>query len=466
MDNKMKNVAIKLTHGVLLSISALVFSMSSEATISVQVEQPDWQFVLKNNYLDNKHNKITREESEFVQSIQADLSSGNYQAVANAFANAFANLDSEKQSPRLLELYGQVLLNTKQYKQAITVLNKALAAMPNLAAAHRNISLAYLVSEQLEQAREHLVKSIELGLADAQLYGQLAYVNLQLGRSVSAVSGYQNAIFLDPNNPQWYQGLLFALIDTEATAQASGLVDELLVASPEQSRLWLQRGQIALKQGNTDKAIASLETAFSLGERTPANLESLAKLHISDGSPRRATSLLTDNIRVFTAKNNASGWQTLNSIGRYLASQQDWRNLKNLTQAANKQSKSLNASQLAQLHVLQAQVALANNQTSKARGLLQKSIDKAPSDGDALLLLAKLYRDDKKPERAKMYYIRAKALAEYKQQALLGLAQIDINQRQYQSALTLLRQVYQAYPERTDLLSNIQSLENLVKNTI
>ncbi len=91
---------------------------------------------------------------------------------------------------------------------------------------------------------------------------------------------------------------------------------------------------------------------------------------------------------------------------------------------------------------------------------------KAKRQFEALLSLASLYRQQNNVERAKMTYLRAESLADVKQRAMLGRAQIAIDQRQYQDALTLLRQVYKSYPSRSDLLGNIQSLENLVKNTI
>ena len=80
--------------------------------------------------------------------------------------------------------------------------------------------------------------------------------------------------------------------------------------------------------------------------------------------------------------------------------------------------------------------------------------------------LAQLYRETKNTERAAMYYLRAEAVDGYAAQAMLGRAQLFINQRQYNEALTLLRKVYKSNPSRTDLLANIQSLENLLRNTI
>ncbi|PTU01848.1 hypothetical protein DBR45_15375, partial [Pseudomonas sp. HMWF031] len=143
-----------------------------------------------------------------------------------------------------------------------------------------------------------------------------------------------------------------------------------------------------------------------------------------------------------------------------------WSDLSKLTQAADNNVKKLTTSQAATLNVLKAQLAMGKGQSKTAISLLTKAIADAPDNGEALLYLASLYRQQNNVERAKMTYLRAESLADVKQRAMLGRAQIAIDQRQYQDALTLLRQVYKSYPSRSDLLGNIQSLENLVKNTI
>ncbi len=70
---------------------------------------------------------------------------------------------------------------------------------------------------------------------------------------------------------------------------------------------------------------------------------------------------------------------------------------------------------------------MSKGQSKTAISLLTKAIADAPDNGEALLSLASLYRQQNNVERAKMTYLRAESLA---------------------------------------LLGDIQSLENLVKNTI
>ncbi|WP_394222964.1 tetratricopeptide repeat protein [Alteromonas gracilis] len=440
--------------------SSLAFVTSVDAKITVELEEPDWQFVLRQHHKDGHHERISREEGEFVKQIQGDLQAGNFSRVASAFEAQ----DVSRFSPRLRELYGQVLLNEKNYALAEQVLLGVIKAIPNLPSAHRSLSMVYLMTDKLAKARIHLTKSVELGIQDAQLFGQLAYANLQLGKPVTALSAYQNALMLEPNSKQWSQGLLFALIESNALAQAESLLGEMLIDDENNPQLWLQRGQIALKQGNMVKALASLETALSLGDSSLSNLISVAKLHVSDGSAKRAADILAKHAKTFTL--NKEGFDAFSQIATYLAANEQWSDLSKLIQAAESNVNNFTTSQVATLNVLKAQLAISKGQNKTAISLLTKAIDEAPDHGEALLQLASLYRKQNNIERAKMTYLRAEALTHVKQQAMLGRAQIAIDQRQYQHALSLLRQVYKSYPSRSDLLSNIQPLENLVKNAI
>lgn len=460
--NIMKKVTLlrSLVSACCLTVS--MCSLKTNAAIDITMAETDWDFVIKTQFGEGKRGRVSRDESKFIQTIQPLLSQGKYQEVAKAFDEQ----NITEPSASLMELKGQVLLNLKRYDEAEQALTTALKELPELAAAHRSLSLVYLLTEKLDKAREHLVKSVELGAADAQLYGQLAYVNLQMAKPVSAISAYQNALMLEPESEQWYRGLLFALIESDALDQAQKLLDEMLLDDPKNPQLWLQRSQIALKKSQHIKAISSLESALSLGENALANLISLAKLHITDGSARRATEILSQNMGAFLTDDGRDGYEAVNSIASYLAAKQDWQNLQQLLSATQKQAKALSADQRAGLNVYQAKLALAQNKPKEATGLLQQIVKQLPDNGEAIISLAQLYRDTKNTERAAMYYLRAEAIEGYEAQAMLGRAQLFINQRQYGEALTLLRKVYKSNPSRTDLLANIQSLENLLRNTI
>src|SRR5690606_13909044 len=146
----------------------------------------------------------------------------------------------------------------------------------------------------------------------------------------------------------------------------------------------------------------------------------------------------------------------------WLAYRQDWQAASRVLAAA--ESRKIPEHYQARLNVYRAQHALQQGQTKIARQWLTQSINTNLTLGEALLTLADLYRDRKQPEQAVVYYVRAEALPDYRERALLGRAQMEIDRQSYREALGLLRQVMQLNPGRDDIAANIRSLEMLVRH--
>ena len=448
----------------LILIMVFFPAVYSWADITINLKEPKWEFLFNNQPWESSDAQLAAAESSFARSLQPLLAIQNHKAIIEAFEKR--NIDTDSAALRLLR--GQVLLSLKRYNDAEQALQLALQTMPNLALAHRSLSMVYIQGKQYDQAQKHLTRSIELGVADAQVYGQLAFVNLQLGQAASAVAGYQYALFLQANNKQWRQGLLYALIQSQAFDQAQALVEEMLHSEPNNAGLWLQRGQIALKKKRSDQAIASMEVALQLDVKDADNIATTAQLHIQSGSPRRAVDLLEEHTNILV---KAGKIDVLDQISAWLAFQQDWRQLDRLTRSLEYSKVKVPARYRSRFAVYQAQVSLSKTKTYKnkkhqkmAYQNLRKAIDIDPSNGEALLTLATLLRDQNRSEPALLYYIRAEAIPTFKVRGLLGRAQLEIDRQNYSEALRLLHAVAKNDPGRSDVLANIQSLQHLVRS--
>lgn len=444
-----------------LIISLLVIlTPLCNAAIEVKLQAPQWAFLLHNLPLGKTEAQLAPHESRFARMLQPLLAAQNHQAVLKAFSER--NIDHD--GAALRQLRGQILISLKRYKEAEHALQAALQLMPDLALAHRSLSMVYMIDQRYGEARKHLRRCIELGVGDAQVYGQLAYVNLQQGRSASALAGYQYALFLDPSNSQWQQGLLYALIDSQAFDQAQALLEEMLDKDTSNIALWLQRSQIAFKQDRRLQALSSLETALYLGDSSLENIVTAAQLHMQSGSTGRAVELLANNISRFARGGDGGRIEALDQICAWLAAQQKWQELRKLMTSLGADQAEFPSTYRARFAVYQAQLALHSGDRKQAKTRLKNALTEDPSNGEALLTFANLLRDDQGFEQSLLYYVRAEALPAFKEQALLGRAQLEISRQNYREALRLLHQVVQLNPGRKDLLVNIQSLENLVRN--
>ncbi|MEM0912320.1 MAG: tetratricopeptide repeat protein, partial [Pseudomonadota bacterium] len=352
------------------------------ASLVIDIEDPQWRFSLLNTPLGATDAQLAPEENGFALQIQPLLRQQAYQAISDAFAERPLAGDSAA----LQQLRGQILISLKRYEEAETALLAALDKMPDLVISHRGLSLIYMINEDFSNARTHLRRSIELGVADAQLYGQLAYVNLKTDFPASAIAGYQQALYLEPDNKQWQQGLLFALLNSKSLAPAQALVDEMLSAQGQNVSLWLTRSQIALNREDYNAALSSLEIALSLGSDEVSNYVAAAQLHLKQNSYRRAVNLLTDKKLWQKEEVNTELYDAIEQTAAYLVYQNQWNELSRLLTSVTGQN-NLPKRYRVDFNVYAAQLAMEEGKITNARKSLEAAINQDPSHGEALLAL-------------------------------------------------------------------------------
>lgn len=441
-----------------LALTALISSNQVNADeIKIKLAEPNWTFTVEDNATNPKSLKAA--ENSFVRDLQDQLKAKEYKAVHDRLQG----FSSSDQSGAMLLLRGQVALALEHNEQAKKWLEQAAKKQPSLTSAHNGLAVIYLKDGKFEQARSHLQASLEHGEQNSQIIGQLAYVNMQLGYSAAAVAGFRQAMFLDATNKDWQQGLLFSLIQSGALSQASSMLDKMLEQKPLDKELWMLRSQVALQSKDNLEALSSLESAITLGEKDPDNMMTAVQLHLTSGSTKRAVELLTSE-KLLNKSIKPQHQQELLQIANWLAAKGQWDNLQTLIARSKKQPLAKNLS--AVLAVSEAKLAIKQGKLSTAEKVLNKALKQAPTLGEALIQFAKLLQQQKRFTQAGQYYVRAEALPDYREHALLGRAKIAIDQNKYSEALTLVGTVAKENPKRTDLLATIESLKNLVRNTI
>ncbi|MFC3031689.1 DUF2225 domain-containing protein [Pseudoalteromonas fenneropenaei] len=415
------------------------------------------------NYRDRQVSlAIASHEAGFMSDIKPLLAKQQYQQVAEAFASR----PLEKDSAALQQMRGQVLLTLKRYDEAVQALTAAVQQAPELVGAQRSLALAYILNQQPQQARAPMLAAISLGANDAALFGQLAYLNLQSYGPWSAIAGYRQALFLEPENSQWQKGLLHALTQAHAFAEAEALLKELINKQPDNPDWWLQQSYLALSQQAYSNALQALEVAMRMNSAKTSQIQTmrnyllLAKLHVQYGSVNQALFALEQA----TTRADKSDSSELNSniqqLSRWFAAEQQWDALQSLFNVVEKAKlNDLKGS----LWLAKAQLAIAKKRHTEAEQLLISGITAEPSNGQGLLMLAALYKDKGNLVDAINYYQRASTIESSKEAALLGQAQLEIDRKGYQAAINLLRQVLNVNPARQELRANIKNLEQLLR---
>lgn len=466
---------------------------TNQFNVQLVLKDIKWTLAVDNQLLTPLEAEILPHEKGFARQIQPLLANKSYQKIIGLFKNRPIENDSEA----LLLLRGQVLLLLGDLTDAERVFTAALQKMPDLMKAHQGLSLLYMQQQQYKKAQQHLIRSIELGYADDQVYAQLAFIHVKNNQPWSAIAAYRQALMLAPEQHQYQQGLLFALISADDLSQATVLLNELINKTPDNAQLWLQRGQIALQQSEKAQALINIEVALKLNPNDMNNQLLAAQLHLTQGSSERAVYLvqqtvkqqiqqnllqiknssadaLNKNPKVNTIKDKSKIAQVTLQTLAWLVTRQQWNLASGLIEEFEPLlrpssnvlliDKFFTKDQAAQFSVYAAQLSLEKGYIKQAMASLQKAINVNPNLGDALLSLANLYNQQQQFAQARLMYVRAQALPKYQLSAWLGLAQIEIDTNNYKAALVLLKKALRAEPTREDLSVNIRALQKLVRH--
>ena len=437
--------------------------------IKIKQLAPVWTMTTGNNPLLQRDAKLLPAEQNLALTLRPLLNKKNYAEALKAIEqSALPDYEPEQLltlSPALLQVKGQIQLSLNKDDNAEKSFLAAIAKLPDFIRAHKSLAVIYIKQQNYQAARKHLVKTITLGEGDAQLYGYLAYINLQLSTPWSAIAGYQQALLLEPENKQWQQGLLYSLITAKDNHAANAMINEMLQKTPNDARLWLQRSRISLDDNTPLEALTSMEMAIRLGNKDPDNLIATAQLHLNHGSVSRAADLMGQLLTQWQRKpSNNRGkkrehFEAIESIIGWLVYEKHWVDAKKLLKHSNKYAKNLTQLQRSQLKLHHANIpGKSKRQVTK---LYEAAIALAPTNGRALIALAEHYQQYKNYTQAQLLFVRAATLRDFAERAYVGHAQVYIELKNYLQAATMLRKALKINPSRQDLVQNIHLLDQM-----
>jgi tetratricopeptide (TPR) repeat protein len=363
-------------------------------------------------------------------------------------------------SPAMLMLQAQIYFSLEMHDKAEETYLAVLKRMPQLVRAHSDLGQLYLVLEQPEKARLHLSRAVALGSNDALIHGQLGYLNLSLFGPFSAISSYQHAAALEPENIQWQQGLLAALTQARMFDAAKALLRDMINRQPKEPNLWLNQAALWLHEEDYHQALVSLEMALLLGDDDSRNLRAVAQLHLQLGSYSRPLDLLDISLQ----KNNLD-MASINEYYTWLSQLGMWDKARQMLDVAGKTIERLNPDEQSQYYLYLAQVESQQGQPKQVASHFRRSLELNPANGESLLAYALFAAKQKDYVDAELLYMRAEAVSQVEKKAQLGRAQLYIQMEDYQAALNLMRSAYQKFPDLVHLKENIEILENIIRTS-
>ncbi|MEM9183609.1 MAG: tetratricopeptide repeat protein [Pseudomonadota bacterium] len=435
-----------------LSLAGLLCCSASLAQLTVTVPEPQAIFKPLAPVVWDTEPSIPGEEIALAQELGALVRQQDYRG-------ALALLESQETpvSAAFEMLRAQLYSTLDERGAAIEAYRAALKLAPDFTRAHAGLGTLYLIEGQYDEAQQHLADAVRLGAGDAQTFGQLGYLNIKLGNPWGAVSGYQQALLLQPKNRQWRSGLLLALTESGNESGASALIDQMLTENPSDSMLWQQRANLALRQDDPLSALASLEVSLRLGDDSAENRQVAAQLAVQAGNPKRGAALASASVLASSADVSF-----VSELADWLLRAGEQRYAKQILDAMEQRLSNYRPDQQSRFYYIRGRLAEQSDQPRQAIADYRRSVDRDGSNGPALLALGELSLSQGQASRAALAFQRASVLTEFRQQAMVGEAKSLIARSDYPAALRKLQDTLNEFPGAYDLNGAIQSLSNIV----
>lgn len=376
---------------------------------------------------------VTEEESEVFQQITDLLAVDNIQGAINVLSRSIR----AESSAALHMILGNLYLQSGQGGLAIGEYETAIRKFPNFTRAYQNLGRAHVLQGQVKAALPHLIKSVELGGADGQIYGLIGYCYLNDGQMASALNAYNLATVLDPGNRDWKLGRAQTLLSVQRYGEAAALLEELIRERPDERSLWVARADAFINMNQSSQAAAHLEVLRRMGKARRAELSLLADLYLNDGLLKLAAEVYVEALE---------GSQPL-ELGRSIAVtkvflQRDAtdRATELLNATRRTHGGSLTAEQRVDLLNVEAQIALREGRDDDAAKLLEQIVEEDPLNGEAQLSLGNYFWDRGEYETAAFHFESAARDRKVKVDALVAFARMRVAQNRFCDAAELLRQ--------------------------
>ncbi|MEP2775606.1 MAG: tetratricopeptide repeat protein [Luteolibacter sp.] len=334
--------------------------------------------------------------------------------------------DLTKRSPALTFNLANLYFETGDIEKAIAAYQSALKDFPSFRRAHHNLALALVRENQLAEALEHLTEAIRLGDSEGSTYGMLGYCRLAREEYASALQAYRLAQVTEPEVAEWKAGIAQCLQNLDQQTEAAALLDEVIRTRPLEASYSVLQANILIDLGKSDAAVKALELPYRLSLLDPDTTLLLADLHLRATRHESANEAITT---AFSGEKQPSEAAVLRLITT-ASSQSEWPLVKDLLEKA-KQETSTRALRLATARYL---IESGENPSAAAEELAEL-IQEDPTDGPALLTLAKHQTTTGQNDSAELLFERATADDSTAYEAHIELIRLHVSQSRYADAL-------------------------------
>ena len=162
--------------------------------------------------------------------------------LSNALTDYYSAAELEPKNPRHPYHIALVLYAQEKYKDAATILHKALLLDPEFVEARSNLGAVLLKLGDLDAALRELSQAIDRCSSLAEAWAHRGRVYYELGQFEDAINNYEQAIKLSPDLPEALFGRANALSAMHRYDDAILAYQALLKRNPRHAEAWCDLG--------------------------------------------------------------------------------------------------------------------------------------------------------------------------------------------------------------------------------
>ncbi len=337
----------------------------------------------------------------------------------------------EHKSPAFELALGNVYYSSGKPDMAETYYRRAIGQLPDFQRAWNNLAALLYSQGRYAEAIPCFMRVVANGKGDANTLGVLAYCQSRAGNAVAAEMNYIQALGLDPDNPDWINGLLSLALESKQYGRAEMLLKQLIRLKPQDAHTWMLYATVLTNEGRPVEAIAALDSAASLGLVGDDGYLLLGDLCVEQKLEPEAIAAY----RHAMAQSPDIGAKRLINYARALVATDS---LPEAERALGGIRENLSAESQLLLLQTRAEIDRAKHDWPAAQRNLEAVLQLQPLDGPTLLTLGQVYKAQGNLTSADMVLEQAVRIPASAYRACLELGDIAVQKHHYQRAVEYL----------------------------
>jgi protein O-mannosyl-transferase len=169
----------------------------------------------------------------------------------------------------LIALLSASYVQTKYWKDSVTLWTRTLACTPGSYIAHCNLGIALADEGKSDEAIQHFHKALQINPDDAKSINNLGKVFMTQGKLDEAMGYFNHALQIKPDDVKTLNNLGVALADEGKLDDATRELDQVLKLDPNFADACYNLGNVLILRGFLDEAIESYRRAIEINPDLP-----------------------------------------------------------------------------------------------------------------------------------------------------------------------------------------------------